>query len=126
MQSPAREQASPIVVQSMHWAPAVPQASSIGVLHVAPEQQPDGQVSGVHITQAPCGQLCIAGHCVQRAPPVPHTPGAVPAWQASFASQQPLGHEAALQTHLPPEQTWPTAHAASPHAHVLVAAQASP
>jgi hypothetical protein len=35
----------------------------------------------------------------------------VDVWHLPLASQQPFGQELALQTHLPPLQVWPLAHA---------------
>jgi hypothetical protein len=44
------------------------------------------------------------------------------AWHTPLLSQQPLGHEAALQTHWPPWHCWPVAHAwpRPPHTHCPV------
>lgn len=45
----------------------------------------------------------------QLAPPVPQV-GLLEVWHLPPVSQQPFGHELALQTHLPPLQACPVAH----------------
>jgi hypothetical protein len=66
-------------------------------------QQPFGHEVGLH-TQAPAApHVCPDAHGPQPAPAVPQAFVDWPAWgrQVPFAWQQPLAHEAGVQTHLP-------------------------
>jgi hypothetical protein len=79
-------------------------ANDDGVLHVGPEQQPDGQLVEVHPLHVP--EVQVPGlHDWQAPPPLPQTVIVFPSWHTLLASQHPLGHEVELQTHVPPEQT---------------------
>lgn len=78
-------------------------------------QQPLGQDEGLQAhLPALVSQAWPLTHDVQVAPAVPH---AVVVWLACarhvpFDWQQPFGHEAGVQTHLPvASQVWPAAHA---------------
>lgn len=93
-------------------------------------QQPSGHVKPLHDggRQVPALQLSPEGHDVHALPPVPHAVGLVPVSQKPNASQQPVGHEAALQTgplQAPAEQESSGGHGKHalppvPHAVVLV------
>lgn len=85
-------------------------------LHVVPEQQPALQLAAVHPAQTPASQLA-APQLWQAPPPAPQALLVLPGWQV-VPAQHPDGHDAALQTHAPPWQTWPAAHAPPPpHRH---------
>ncbi len=108
----------------------------------APLQQPPGHDAAVHTHVPPMHAWpCVhilpppqehvpavhpsadgAPHAWQASPPVPHEP--VPDfWQLPSLAQHPLGHEAALQTHLPPMHCWPEPHGSDelPHSHAPLA-----
>jgi hypothetical protein len=101
-------------------APAVPHCeldSEEYATHVLPLQQPFGHEDALH---AHCPDVtshcCPDAHPEQVAPLLPHeaNDSEADASQVPFDVQQPLGHEAALQTHAPlPLHVWPVAHA--PH-----------
>ncbi len=121
-------------------APAVPQVAAVLALQTSPTQQPLAhevasqthwllrqRVPGPHAGPEPQVQVPL----VQLSAVV-----AVQAWQAApgwaqldsdwavqtLPAQQPLAHEEALHTHVPPLQIWPAAHAAPlPHAQLPVA-----
>lgn len=121
--------------QATHTAPAGPQADSDGVVHVDPEQQPVGhevasqpQPPSLHVLPAghaepvphrhsPAAQLSVVSgeQATQTSPPVPQL--ASPLGLQVTPSQQPLGHEVASHTQLPPRHRCPAAHAGPvPHA----------
>jgi hypothetical protein len=77
-------------------------------------QHPDAQVD-VQPLHAPASHDSPDGHAAQEAPDVPQALGAVP-FSHVDPEQQPLGHEAASQTHVPFEQRCPSPHAGpAPH-----------
>lgn len=96
----------------LHVAPPVPQYSAVSPrMHAPPEQQPDGQLLGVHVgTQIPPEQTGVEPlHVLHVAPPVPHAVAEVPAMHVS-PEQQPDGqllevHVGVRGTQTPPEQT---------------------
>jgi hypothetical protein len=105
LQAPVAEHVSVLAgSHAAHAAPPTPHAANAdGVLHVEPEQQPDGQLVEVHPLHVP--EVQVPGlHDWQVPPPLPHVVVVFPIWQLWLASQQPVGHEVALQTHVPPEQ----------------------
>jgi hypothetical protein len=59
-------------------------------------------------THFPAEQVVPVPQGVQATPPVPQV-GVLDVWHLPLESQQPLGHDDALQTHLPEEQVWPLA-----------------
>lgn len=146
-QAPVAPQRSALTEEHVvQLPPTGPQlVSDSGVRHTPAAQQPFGHDKESQ-TQAPETQRWPLAH----AAPAPHAQvpavvqlSAVPVLHkehaAPFApqrksdrdvhvipSQQPDGHEVALQTHLPAVQRWPTAHAAPvPQAQVPPAAQPS-
>lgn len=115
--------------QDAQTAPFLPHSVlSVPALHCpVPSQQPPEQLVESQ-TQLPPTQRCPAAQAApaphaqapvvqrsdfasQAAQPVPAAPQAVIVWLAGAMQveplQQPLGHEAAVQTHAPPVQTWP-------------------
>ena len=76
-----------------------------------PSQQPPAHDVALQ-AQAPFTQVWPVAQAAQAAPFVPQVPALeVRHWPVE--SQHPLGHEDALQTHLPvPSHAWPAAHAA--------------
>jgi hypothetical protein len=98
--------------------PFLPQVMTDGWLHMLPVQQPDA-----HVCAQPWQALFTHGppvHATHALPALPHTPFWFPGWQTLFASQQPPGQLAALQTHAPPTHASPAPHAGPlPHLHVL-------
>jgi hypothetical protein len=109
--------------QATQVAPPAPQAESDFALQVDPEQQPLGHDVASHThspfthrwpppqggaephPQAPTAEQLSARielHPTQGAPPVPQLENASALHPA--LEQQPLGHEAASQTHAPVEQ----------------------
>jgi hypothetical protein len=118
--------------------PTAPQLASDRVLQAPAAQQPLGQEKAsqtqVPLTQRwPLAQAAPAPHAqvpevvqpsaaalsqeVQAAPPAPQRASERETQVAP--SQQPLGHDVALQTHLPAEQRWPAPHAGpAPQEHV--------
>jgi hypothetical protein len=117
---------SDVMPQLLHAAPSVPHAEDVGVVHVDPEQQPDGQVPEPHPLQTPPVQVSGLGQLEHMPPPDPQSPGVLPGWHCPMESQHPEGHEVELQTHLAPEQTWPVEQAVPPpHVHFPVAEQPS-
>ena len=131
--------------QAWQLPPPTPQLSSVGALQVVPAQQPLGQEKASH-THAPDTQRCP----VAQAAPAPqaHLPAAVQLSAAKVSqetqaapvvpqraservvqvapSQQPIGHEALLHTHLAPTQRCPGPQAGPvPQAQLPPAAQPS-
>jgi hypothetical protein len=102
-EQPLPTQRSASVPQATQAAPPVAQPTpGPGVLQLEPAQQPPVQVTA-QPAQAPLTQLSPEVHGVQLLPPLPHcvSDGVT---QLPVPSQQPLGHEVASQTQLPPEQ----------------------
>ncbi|MBX7115206.1 MAG: hypothetical protein K1X64_12835 [Myxococcaceae bacterium] len=118
--------------QLWHILPPPPHSLvAVPALHTSPKQQPEGHDSGVHLHTPPT-QRCVEGQAVlllphtqwpswhwsakaesqvlQALPPNPHAPSS-PTLHWSF-SQQPLGHDPAVQRHWPPTHTWPALHSA--------------
>jgi len=112
-------QLSAVRPQLVQAAPPVPHAEEFGGdVQVDPEQQPDGQVVEPHPLHTPPEHVSGLGQELQVAPPEPQSPTVLPGWHLLLLSQHPEGHELELQTHLPPEQTCPDAHALPPpHVH---------
>ena len=124
LQTPPAEQVPPR--HTWQAEPPMPHAVAVGVVHVFPAQQPVGQDVPSH-TQLNTPALETHSWPTPQAAPLPHVhtpvvPQALPVCpqaahelprvpQAAAVGashtlplQQPLGHEAASQTHLPPEQ----------------------
>jgi hypothetical protein len=111
-QAPEAEQPSArFASHPTHATPPLPQVVSEGTLHVAPEQQPFGQLMALHPLQAPELHICPAGQVSQRPPPVPHEAGVSPARQIPLA-QQPFGQEVPSHTQVLPMQRCPGRQAA--------------
>ena len=106
-------------------APPVPHAmAEPAVVQVEPEQQPPEQLDELQSAHTPPAQEPFA-QVWQAAPPVPQAAMLFPARQV-VPEQQPPGHEVASQTHAPPTQRAPSAHAApAPQAQAPAAEQAS-
>ncbi len=144
-QAPAAEHRSEAAPQLMQALPELPQLAAAAVLHVVPLQHPPlhESVSQMHAppTQRwPAAQEAPAPH---EQAPVDEQPSATAGSQVMQAapagpqrdserdtqvapSQQPPGHDAALQTHLPPTQRWAELHAGEvPHEQTPVAEQLS-
>jgi hypothetical protein len=125
--------------------PETPQLATAAVLHVVPLQQPlrheiTSQMQAPPTQRCPAAQADPAPHEQAPADEQPsatagsHVVHAAPAPPQRDSdgdtqvapSQQPLGHEAALHTHLPETQRWAALHAgAEPHEHAPVAEQLS-
>lgn len=98
----------------MQALPASPHAITLGALHVLPLQQPVGQLAA-HPAHAPALHA-DAPHDSHAPPPAPHAALLVPVWQ-TLPAQHPV-HDVGSQTHAPPTQRWPSAHAPpAPHRH---------
>lgn len=157
LQTPPAEQVPP--GHGWHAEPPVPHAlGEVPSSHVLPEQQPLGHELRLQ-TQPAVEQICPAPHAgpprqvqapaaLQASPVWPqpvHAPPAVPhsvvvCASQMFPLQQPLGQEAGVHAHSPPEQTCPVAQAdEEPHeqapplqpsasvvGHALQAAPAAP
>jgi hypothetical protein len=144
-QVPVAEQRSAPAPQLTQALPVTPQVAAAAGLQVVPAQQPLRHESASQM-QMPAAQRWPALH----AAPAPHaqvpdevqlsaTPGSQVMHAAPAAphldsdretqvapSQQPLGHEAGLQTHLPPTHLCAAPHsAAPPQVQAPVAEQAS-
>jgi hypothetical protein len=115
---PPEEQESALIgSQATQATPPVPHVPADGELHVLPVQQPVVHVEA-QLPHTPPVQVSPVPHGVQAAPPVPHAPVEGAVLQALLA-QHPEAQEVASQTHAPPTQCWPAAHAAPlPHAQL--------
>lgn len=103
-----------------HASPAVPHAAIEGGAHVAPLQQPLGQVAAEHPEHTPELHVDDEGHSAHVEPPTPHASLVVPALHV-VPSQQPA-HDAPSQTHSPSSQRWPAGHGAlEPQRHCPLA-----
>jgi hypothetical protein len=103
----------------------LPQVAKEGVLQVAPEQQPFGQLVELQPLHVPLLQLCPVGQTSQVPPPVPQDDGLSPARQLP-AEQQPCGQDVPSQTQVLARQRCPGAHAApAPHWQLPVDEQLS-
>jgi hypothetical protein len=87
---------------ALHASPPPPHAVSLGITHVAPEQQPSGHVVASQLVHAPPSHVLPPMQALQRPPPVPHAISASPGRQVA-ASQQPA-HESESHTQTPAEQ----------------------
>lgn len=146
MHAPADVHVSAVTPQSWHFDPFKPQAPDVvGVTQVVPEQQPGPGHDAESQMQAPPLQICPKPHCAfvpqWHAPAAQlsadielqptHSAASVPHVEKDVAlqvapMQHPFGHDAALQTQLPPEQAWPAPQAAPiPHRHAPDAEQLS-
>jgi hypothetical protein len=94
-------------LQELHATPIVPQFIWFSIVtQVLPLQQPVEQLPASQPAQAWLLQV----HAAQLAPPVPQAVLVLPLWQTPLESQQPFGHEVALQTQLPFTHTVPATH----------------
>jgi hypothetical protein len=131
--------------QDMQVAPPVPHVRKVRRSHRSPLQQPEAHETSSQ-AQVPATQRWPAPHAAlapqrqtppvqlsaraesqpeQMPPPVPHA-GSCAIWHLPSASQQPVGHEPAEQTHLPPEHCCPGSHwSPVPQLHCPVAEHAS-
>jgi hypothetical protein len=108
---PAAEQLSARTAsQPVQVAPAVPQVATEGGLHVAPEQQPFGQVVPLQPLHTPPTHNCAPGQLSHAPPPVPHDVALLPGRQAP-AAQHPPAHEVPSHTQVLAMQRCPGAHA---------------
>jgi hypothetical protein len=123
---PEAEHVSAVVMShSVHAVPPVPHATSDPWLQVGPEQQPVAQVSTQPEQRPSPVQVCPEGHELHAPPPLPQAAARFPGSHDS-PLQQPVGQPTPSQTHAPPRQCWPDAHAAPlPHVQVPVASQLS-
>lgn len=102
----------------LHWQKGVPP------LPPAPQYCPEPHWSSLPQRHTPSSQRVErpAVQAWQAPPPRPHVavpPSCARHW---LPSQQPLGHESASQTHVPPRQRWPGAQAGLlPHRHAPLA-----
>jgi hypothetical protein len=78
LHAPARHALAVLGSHTAQVPPDDPQAASDGVVQVAPEQQPCGQVAAVHPEQTWLEQVCGDGQLWHCTPPLPHTRSAVP------------------------------------------------
>ena len=123
-QWPVDEQLSAdVALQVVQDAPPVPQVKTEGELQVVPEQHPDGHEVESQ-TQLPLTHRCpvaqaafvphmhappvqafalVVSHATQAFPPLAHALTAGVVHEAP--AQHPDGHEEALHTQVPPEQT---------------------
>ena len=108
---PAEQPSARVVSQPTHTAPPLPQAATEGLLQVAPEQQPPGQLIALHPLQRPAPQVCPAGQVSQAPPPAPHDAAVLPATHIPCA-QHPLGQDVPSHTQVLARQRCPTAQTA--------------
>jgi hypothetical protein len=134
-----------VASHAVHAPPPKPQLATAGVLQMLPEQQPVRQDRTSH-TQLPAAHRCPtlqAALAPQAQPPAAVQVSATAGSQVTQAtpaaphraserdtqvapSQQPLGHEVALHTHLPATHLCPAPQAAAaPHTQVPAAEQPS-
>ena len=86
--------------------PAGPHAFAVvGETHIAPEQQPFGQVVGLQPEQVPPLHESPPGQAVQGPPPVPQADAELPFSQV-LPAQQPVGQLVESQMQLPSWQRW--------------------
>jgi len=71
--------------------------------HVAPEQQPLGQLSGSHPEHTPALHVSPVGQREHASPAAPHAAGSLPVAH-TLPSQHPALHELASHTHAPATQ----------------------
>jgi hypothetical protein len=115
-QVPAAEQLSARTAsQPTQLTPPLPQVAKEGMLQVAPEQQPFGQLLELQPLQVPLLQVWPVGQTSQLPPPVPQDDGLSPARQVP-AEQQPCGQDVPSHTHVLARHRWPGAQAVpAPH-----------
>jgi hypothetical protein len=114
----------------VHAAPAVPHSEAEGVVQTLPLQHPFAHDVALHSHLPPthCCPAAHAGpvpqahmpfehesascmlHAMHAAPPVPHA-ATVGGLVHVLPEQQPVAHDVALHTHLPPTHAWPVAQA---------------
>ena len=99
MHAPELHRSALVEEQAEQAPPPPPHVVVLGVLQVAPTQQPLGQVA-LHPVQTLFTQFSVAPHEPQVEPPVPHAEGEVPARQV-VPEQQPDGHDVPLHTQAP-------------------------
>jgi hypothetical protein len=109
---PAEQPSAAFASQPTQVAPPVPQVVREGGLQVAPEQQPLGQLLGVHPLHAPFVQVWPPGQGWQAPPPAPHEVGLSPLRQLPL-EQHPFGQDVPSHTQVLPMQRWPGAQAAA-------------
>jgi hypothetical protein len=74
---------------------------------------------GVSQRHCPAEHVSPPVHVAHAMPAVPQALGVCEAYGMQVVpSQQPFGHEVALHTHVPEEQTWPLGQEAELQAHV--------
>ena len=146
MQAPVAVHVSEVMPQSWHVDPPSPHwPDVVGVTQVVPEQHPVFWHELESQTQLWLTQACPLTHCAfvpQRQTPVEqlsanvvmhvkHVAASIPHVgngdvSQLFPLQHPSGHDVVSQTQLPPEQSWPAAHATFvPHRHAPVFEQLS-
>jgi len=91
-------------------APFVPQATSVGMLHLEPEQHPSGHDVAVQLLQTPLAQAPFPPQSWHSAPPLPHAVESVPVRHTPSFEQHPVGHDVPSQTQAPLTQRLPSAH----------------
>ena len=123
---PAAEQLSVRTAsQPTQLTPLLPQVAKEGVLQVAPEQQPFGQLVELQPLHVPLLQVWPEGQMSQLPPPVPQEDALSPARHVP-AEQQPCGQDVPSQTQVLERHRWPGAHAApAPHWQLPVDEQLS-
>jgi hypothetical protein len=102
VQEPAEHMSAVKGLHAVHATPLVPHVmNDDGLLHVGPEQQPVAQLVTSHPVQVPEDVQVPGLHDWHMPPPLPHTVLEWPVWHVPLPSQQPVGQEVALQTHVP-------------------------
>lgn len=102
--------------QTVQAFPPVPHVAVPGVSHVAPTQQPFGQVA-LQPVHALFTQFSLGPHWPHADPPVPQAVVEVPGRHV-VPEQHPLGHDEPLHTHAPLTQACPAPQGAPlPHLH---------
>lgn len=118
---------------TVHVEPRVPQVNAVAMMHVSPEQQPDGQLAAVHVPSQMWSALQSLGLQLSHArPAVPQRLLAVPTTQLPVR-QHPSGQLSPSQMHAPFSHRSPLPHTPPPlllpplpHAHVPSPLQVSP
>ncbi len=113
LQAPPSQTLAFLASQAIQAFPPTPQLARTEVVQ-APWalQHPVAQVLGPQPQTWDCGSQAFPPvQATQATPFLPQLVLEVPLWQTPLASQQPLGQDVALQTHLPASQTLPVAQA---------------
>ena len=109
VQAPASTlQEVPVLVQSVHVAPPLPQAVGAEPIRQVPPSTPPQQPSqtpplphpvalATHVWLVPSQEEPTWSQSMQAAPSVPQAVSPMPRWQAPFSSQQPVGQVDAEQ-----------------------------